>query len=132
MLWPGQIRTDGQTDGRTDARTNTEQNCNSYVSLYRKRARQQKGSHTKNSTIKLVVKLWDVPINLKVNRYAFRGSNSVIFIVASRIKRGHLIKERICSRRSKFFPLRVDPIFGRLRPPGKHTGSHENCLPLKT
>ena len=28
--------------------------------------------------------------------------------------------------------LRVDPILGRLCPPGKHTGSHENCLPLKT
>ena len=28
--------------------------------------------------------------------------------------------------------LRVDPNLGRLGTPGKLTGSHENCLPLKT
>ena len=44
---------------------------------------------------------------------------------------GHLIKERICSHQSKFFPLRVDLIFGSLFPPGKQTGSQENCLPLE-
>ena len=68
---------------------------------------------------------------VKVNGYTFKGSNSVIFIVASHINGGHLIKVKICSHRSKFFPLRVDPILGRLCPPGKQTGSHENCLPLK-
>ena len=68
----------------------------------------------------------------KVNGYTFRGSNSVIFIVASHINWGHIIKERLCSHWSKFIPLRVDPILGRLCPSGKQTGSHENCLPLKT
>ena len=29
------------------------------------------------------------------------------------------------------FPLRVAPFLGRLRPPGKQSGSHENCLPEK-
>ena len=62
----------------------------------------------------------------------FRGSNSVFLILASHINWGHLIKERICSHGSKFFPLRVDPFLGRLCPPGKQTGSHKNCLPLKT
>ena len=64
--------------------------------------------------------------------YTFWGGNLVVFIVASHINWAHLIKERICSNRSKFFPLRVGPIFRRLRPPGKQTGSHENCPPLKT
>ena len=59
------------------------------------------------------------------------GEATLIFIVASRINWGHLIKERICSDQNKFFPLRVDPILGRLCPPGKQTGSHENCLPLR-
>ena len=42
------------------------------------------------------------------------------------------MKERILSHRSKFFPLRVDLFFGKLRRPSKQTRSHENCLPLKT
>ena len=65
-----------------------------------------------------------------MSSYTFRRRNSVIFIVASNVNWGHLIKERICSHWSKFFALRVDPILGRLS--GKQTGSHENCLPLKT
>ena len=69
--------------------------------------------------------------NIKVNCYTFRRSNSVIFIVASHINFGRLRKERICSHWSKFFPLREDPILGRLSP-GKQTGSLKNCLPLKT
>ena len=44
-------------------------------------------------------------MKLKVNGYTFRGSNSVSFIIASHINWGHLIKERICSHWSKFFPL---------------------------
>ena len=55
---------------------------------------------------------------VKVNGSAFRGSNSAIFILASIFNVGQLIKERICSTRSKFFPLRVDLIFKRLQPPG--------------
>ena len=43
--------------------------------------------------------------HIKVNGYTFRGSNSVIFIIASHNNWGHLIKERICSHWSKFFPL---------------------------
>ena len=66
-----------------------------------------------------------------VNGYTFRGSNSFIFICAPHINWGHFIKERICSLWSKFFPLRVDLFLGRLCPLGRHTGSHENCLPLK-
>ena len=47
---------------------------------------------------------------LKVNEYTFRGNNSFIFIFATHLIRGQLLKKRICSPRSKFFPLRVDPI----------------------
>ena len=46
----------------------------------------------------------------KMNGYIFRGSNSAIFIFASFLNGGQLLKERICSYRSKFFPLRVDTI----------------------
>ena len=55
----------------------------------------------------------------KVNGYTIRGSNSVILIVVSHINWDHLLKERICSSGSKFFPKRVDPILGGLRLPGK-------------
>ena len=76
--------------------------------------------------------VWAFALRFKVYGYIFRGSNSVIYNFPSLLKRGLLSKERICSHRSKFFPLRVDPFLGRLRPAGKQTGSHENCLPLKT
>ena len=47
--------------------------------------------------------------------------------------RCQLLKKRVCSPWSNFFSLRGDPIFGRLRNPGKQTGSQKkNCLPLKT
>ena len=44
--------------------------------------------------------------------------------------RGQLLKERICSHRSKFFLLRVDPILEALRYPGEKTGSHKNYSTL--
>ena len=47
------------------------------------------------------------------------GEATVISIVASRVNWGLLIKERICSYQSKFFPLRVDPILGGLHPSDK-------------
>ena len=56
----------------------------------------------------------------KVNWYTLRGSYPAILFVASRINWGHPIKKRIRSLRSK-----VDPILGRLRPPGKQAGSHK-------
>ena len=49
----------------------------------------------------------------KVKRYTctctFRGSNSTILLPHFSVG-VKLLKERICSSRSKFFPLRVDPI----------------------
>ena len=45
---------------------------------------------------------------------------------------GHFLKKRICSHRSKFFHLRVDPILGRFPSLEKQIGSHYNCLYLKT
>ena len=65
-------------------------------------------------------------------RHALLSSDNSCFHYCLQYKFGYLIMERICSHWSKFIPLRVDPIFGRLLPPGKQTGSHENCLPLKT
>ena len=37
------------------------------------------------------------------------GNNSAIFLVPILLNEGQLLKERICSWRSKFFLLRVDP-----------------------
>ena len=36
-------------------------------------------------------------VKVKVTGYVFRGSNSVILVFASLLKRGQLLKERICS-----------------------------------
>ena len=44
------------------------------------------------------------------------------------INGGQLFKERICSSRSKFFPLRVDPILEELCCPWKQSGSHKSCF----
>ena len=57
-------------------------------------------------------------------------SNSFIFIFASQLIRGQFLKKRICSPKSKFFPLRVDPIWKGLHCPGRQTGSHKNCFLL--
>ena len=59
------------------------------------------------------------------------GSISFIFIFASHLIRGQLLKKRMCSRRSKFFPLTVDSILKGLYCPGWQTGCHKNCLPWK-
>ena len=42
--------------------------------------------------------------------YIFKGSNSAMSIFDSILNWGQLLKEKICSCRSNFFPLRVDPI----------------------
>ena len=39
------------------------------------------------------------------------GNNFAIFIFASLLNGDQLLKERICSSRSTFFPLREDPIW---------------------
>ena len=43
------------------------------------------------------------------------GGTTVVFRFAAILNCGQLLKERICSHRSKFFPLRVDPISEYLR-----------------
>ena len=45
--------------------------------------------------------------SINANGYTFRGSSSTIF--APLLSGGQLLKERICSYRSKFFPIRIDP-----------------------
>ena len=40
-----------------------------------------------------------------------RGSNFALVIFASPFSVGQLLNERICSFRSKFFPLKVDPFW---------------------
>ena len=53
-------------------------------------------------------------LDFMVKRYTFRDNNSSIFFLASLLNRDQLLKERICSSRSKFFSLRVDPILEAL------------------
>ena len=62
----------------------------------------------------------------KVNGYTFRESNNVIFIFSSHLFRGQILKKSICSRQSKLFPIKIDPVLERLCPPGKQSGSHYN------
>ena len=66
---------------------------------------------------------------LQAGLSASKGSNSVIFIFVSIFNMGQLLKEMICSLRSKFFPLGVDPILEELCCPGNQTSSHESCSP---
>ena len=40
----------------------------------------------------------------------FQGKQLLFSFLASNLIRGQLLKKRICSSRSKFFPLTVDPI----------------------
>ena len=59
------------------------------------------------------------------------GSNSVTFYIASVLNGDQVLKERICSARSKFFLLRVDPNFERLGQPRKQMRSHKSCFSLE-
>ena len=71
-------------------------------------------------------------MGIKVNGYTFRGSHSFIYIFASHFIRDQFLKKTICSYGSKLFSLRLDPILKVLHRLEKQTGSHKNCLPLKT
>ena len=55
----------------------------------------------------------------------------MIFNIAARLSRGLLLKERISSSASKFFPLRVDASFEGFQNPRMQTEAIKiNCLPL--
>ena len=60
----------------------------------------------------------------------FKRSNCAIINFASLSSEGKLLKERICSSRSKFFPLRADPYFKIFLYPEKHIESRICCSPL--
>ena len=68
---------------------------------------------------------------LKVNGYTLSESNSVIFILGLLLNRDQFLKQRICSSRSKFYPLRVDLILESFRSVGKLAGSRERFCPVK-
>ena len=57
------------------------------------------------------------------------SGEATLFIFASHLIRDRLLMKRICSHRSKFFPVRVDPVLKGLHYPGKKTGSHKSCFP---
>ena len=60
------------------------------------------------------------------------GETTLLFyIFASIFKRGQLIKERLCSLKSKFFPLLVDPIFGAFVIQEKQTKSKKKIFLLR-
>ena len=67
---------------------------------------------------------------IKASEYTLRGSNCIIFVFGSLLNRGYLFKERICSFRSKFFPLTVDLVLEELYCPEKQTESYDSCSPL--
>ena len=50
--------------------------------------------------------------------------------LSSHLIGGQLLRVRICSRGSKFFPLRVDRLLEGFRPSDKQTGSHLSCFPF--
>ena len=70
-------------------------------------------------------------IHLRLNGYTFRGSKSVIFIFTYYLIRVPLVKRKICSHGSEFFPLRVDSILGRLRSPGNAKKKSRKLSPFE-
>ena len=69
-----------------------------------------------------------VYIHLKVPKgkcVHFRGSISVIFFLVFQLNGSQLLKERICSSRSKFFPLRVGSFLDVIFTTGKHMESQK-------
>ena len=66
---------------------------------------------------------------LKVNGYTFKGSNSFI-----NLHKGSNLKEKNLLPRSKFFPVRVDPILKRAVWSSKQQKANRNfyksCFPL--
>ena len=65
---------------------------------------------------------------VKVNGYTFRGSNCVISVF-SLLNGITTENERISCHKSKFFPLKVEPISGELYCIGKLTVSYKSCFP---
>ena len=69
---------------------------------------------------------------IKVNWYTFRGSYSTVLRFASLLYGDLLFRKRICScLGANSFTFRVDPILEGFHCPGKETGSHKKCVPLK-
>ena len=65
----------------------------------------------------------------KGDRSTFRESNNSTGF-ASLLSRGQLLKERICSTRSKFFSFRGDPIQRAVFYPEKHNGILQGTVTL--
>ena len=63
---------------------------------------------------------------IKVTEYTYRGSNCYILIFANLFNVSKHLKERVCSHRSNFLPLNIEP---HLEGQGKQTGSHNSCFP---
>ena len=64
---------------------------------------------------------------LFINNFYVNGSNfqgETLLYIASFLSRGPLLKQRICSYRSKFFVLRVDIISRSHAQPKNHNGVH--------
>ena len=57
----------------------------------------------------------------------FKGDNIFHFHFSSLGKEGQVLKKRICSRKSKFFVLRIDTNMEELRHPRKKTCSQKLC-----
>ena len=55
-----------------------------------------------------------------------QGQQLCHFLSATYYIEGQFLKERICSLRSKFFPVRVDPFFEGFSFPGKKTRRHKS------
>ena len=68
---------------------------------------------------------------IKANGYTFRGSNSVFYCCLP-YKFGSSHKGKNLLHMEQILSFKSRPLLRGLRPPGKQTGRHENCFPLKT
>ena len=59
------------------------------------------------------------------------GEATLLFLILPPISLGVNFKKKNLLPMGKFFSLKFTPVWEDC-PPGKQTGSHQNCLPLKT
>ena len=58
------------------------------------------------------------------------GETTLIFVFASHLLKGQLLKKKNCSARSKFLPIREDPTLKGLYCPGEQIISPRSCFSM--
>ena len=97
-----------------------------HMILHKNKKRKKKKNIQKITLMQTVIAKRFYELLFKINENSFKLSNSSTFTFAfcPYSNGSQLVKGRICSSRSKFFPLRVD---FHIEGPHFQTGVHESC-----